>query len=96
MAPTLFVCTNRRLGSAGSCAAGGSVALMDELRAEIARRGLDWRVAASVCLGHCPNGPNIKVAPGGPLLHHCPGEGVAGLVDALLATGWPTRLAPPG
>jgi hypothetical protein len=91
MEPTLFVCTNRRLGSAGSCAGSGSVALMDLLRVELAARGLGWHVASTVCLGQCPNGPNIKAAPGGPLLHHCPSEGVAGLVDALLAAGWPTR-----
>lgn len=92
----MFVCTNRRLGSTGSCAGGGSLELMAALRAEIAARGLEWAVAPSPCLGHCPHGPNVKAAPGGPLLHHCPKEGASGLVESLLASGWPTHSAPPG
>lgn len=97
MHPTLFVCTNRRLGSAGSCAGGGSLDLLAALRAEVAARGLGWTVSPSACMGHCQEGPNVKAAPGGPLLHRClrqenrPSEGAAGLVDALLAAGWPTR-----
>lgn len=83
--PTLHVCVNRRLGGAGSCAAAGSEALVAALRGELARRGLDWSVAANPCMAHCAVGPNLKAAPGGPFLHHClPGD-AAGIIDQLLA-----------
>lgn len=87
MTPTLYVCGNRRLG-AGSCGGQGSHDLAEGLRAEIAARALDWRVALSPCLGHCGQGPNIKAAPGGPMLHHCAD---AAQVVERLAGQWPNR-----
>lgn len=89
MGPTLFVCTNRRHGTAGSCAGGGSLALMMALRTEIEARGLAWQVSPSLCLGHCAEGPNVKAAPRGPLLHQCRADRAERVVDDLLASGWP-------
>ncbi|MCA1909148.1 MAG: (2Fe-2S) ferredoxin domain-containing protein [Magnetospirillum sp.] len=70
MNPTLNVCANRRMG-AGSCAGSGSLDLAAALKAEIARRNLAWDVRLSPCLAHCGQGPNLKAAPGGPMLHGC-------------------------
>jgi (2Fe-2S) ferredoxin len=84
MTPVLFVCTNRRMG-AGSCAARSALALCDELRRVIAERGLGWAVEASACMGHCALGPNLKAAPGGPLLHGCKPEQAEELIDRLQA-----------
>lgn len=89
MTPTLFVCTNRRLGATGSCAAGGSVDLVAALRAELSRQSLHWQVAESVCLGHCADGPNLKAAPGGPLLGKCRAGDAAAIIDRLRATWKP-------
>jgi hypothetical protein len=67
----LRVCTQFRPGMAACCADGGSASLLAALRREVARRGLDWTVEATCCLGHCTMGPNVKAAPGGPMLHRC-------------------------
>jgi (2Fe-2S) ferredoxin len=85
MAPTLYVCTNRRLGSAGSCAGGGSATLRAELLRLLAERGLNWAVEETGCLGHCVHGPNIKAAPGGPVLHGCDAARADAMIDRLLA-----------
>ena len=44
---------------------------MAELVRVTAQNGSGWKVAQSTCLGHCHNGPNVKGAPGGPILNHC-------------------------
>ncbi|MCR6629809.1 MAG: (2Fe-2S) ferredoxin domain-containing protein [Magnetospirillum sp.] len=72
--PTLLVCTHHRLG-AGSCGGSGSDSLRKALLSQVALRGLDWKVEAIGCLGHCAHGPNVKLA-GGPLLHGCAADNV--------------------
>lgn len=86
--PTLFVCTHRRLG-AGSCGGSGGEAIAQALRAAVAQRGLPWQVAPIGCLGQCAHGPNLKAAPGGPMLHHCTAEQAGAVIDRLLAE-WPS------
>ncbi len=91
MHPMLRVCIQFRPGMGACCADCGSAALLVALRAEVARRGLGWRVEPTCCLGHCTTGPNVKAAPGGPLLHHChSAEDVLGRLPA----GWPPAPAP--
>jgi len=59
---TLIICTNRRpFTTQPSCANRGSEALADWLEGEIRDRQLKARVERSVCLGHCPVGPNLRV-----------------------------------
>ena len=70
MTPTLYLCVNRRAG-AGSCSGAGAHKVMAALHAEIEARALPWEIRLSPCLGHCADGPNIKAAPGGPMLHRC-------------------------
>ena len=89
MTPTLFVCANRRVG-AGSCAGGGSHVLAAALRDAVAARGLDWEVRLSPCLGHCADGPNVKAAPAGPMLHQC--RDAAAVLERL-SQAWPPAAA---
>lgn len=57
----IIVCTNfRPFSGQPSCAYRGSKKLLKYLEQEIKRRSLDVTVEASVCLGHCPNGPNVR------------------------------------
>ncbi|MFT5208434.1 MAG: NADH:ubiquinone oxidoreductase subunit E [Flavobacterium sp.] len=57
----IFVCTNSRpFSGQPSCAYRGSESLIDFLKEQISNRALDIIVEASVCMGHCPLGPNIK------------------------------------
>lgn len=89
VSPSLRVCTHHRLGSTGSCGAGGGGKLRDALRRIVAARGLDWVVEETNCLGQCRHGPNLKASPDGPLLHHCHAAQAGALVDRLLAE-WTT------
>ena len=64
----VFVCTNRRPEGheRGSCAARGSEAVYDALKAEMKARGLakvQARVCAASCLDQCAGGVAILVEP---------------------------------
>ena len=52
------------------------------LQSEIATRQIDCEAIASVCMGHCDKGPNIKVA-GQSFLHGVDSAGVLALLDDL-------------
>lgn len=81
--PTLLVCCHSRTG-AGSCTAnGGGAPLRTALETEITARGLSWQVAGIGCLGRCDLGPNLRAAPGGPVLTGCRAEDAAQLVSRL-------------
>ena len=64
----IVVCTNRRYGSQPSCAQRGSLELVAYLEAGLAARGLPQTVKRAVCLGHCAEGPTVRLAPGGRFL----------------------------
>lgn len=87
--PTLYICVKRRTG-AGSCAGSGAYKVMAGLRDEIDARSLAWEIRLSPCLGQCADGPNIKAAPDGPLLHGCTN---AQEVLRQLGRSWPPAAA---
>lgn len=70
-AKKVLVCINRRytLGQP-SCAARGSEQLAHAIEKEITRRHLNLQVECVLCLGFCDRGPNLRLMPGGPFLHH--------------------------
>ncbi len=65
----VFVCTNRRAEGAprGSCAARGSEAVLEQLKAESKRQGVgrDVRIQKAGCLDICEHGPAAVVYPEG-------------------------------
>jgi len=63
----VYVCTQEKPDGAPCCAARGSVAVLEALRAELARAGLDGEVQVTTCgsLGLCERGPNVVVYPDG-------------------------------
>ncbi len=63
----VYVCTQEKPDGAPCCAARGSVAVLDALRAELGRAGLDGEVQVTTCgsLGLCERGPNMVVYPDG-------------------------------
>lgn len=68
---TVIVCTNRRSNPAQpSCGARGGDRLADQLEQVIAARGLAIRLERFPCLGRCEEGPNLKLAPDGPICSH--------------------------
>jgi NADH:ubiquinone oxidoreductase subunit E len=80
---TIVVCTNfRPFTHQPSCAQRGSKELADWLEQEIAGRNLDAKVDRSVCLGHCPMGPNIRLL-GEDFFHESTRESLIPLLDSL-------------
>ena len=80
---TIVVCTNfRPFTTQPSCKQRGSEELADWLEEEIERRGLDARVDRSVCLGHCPVGPNIRLL-GGEFVHEASREKLIPLLESI-------------
>ena len=80
---TIVVCTNfRPFTHQPSCAHRGSEALADWLEGEIETRGLDAKVDRSVCLGHCPHGPNVRLL-GEDFYHESTQEKLIPLLEAL-------------
>jgi NADH:ubiquinone oxidoreductase subunit E len=66
----LLFCTNlRATGGQPSCAGRGSIELANEVENWINEKGLNLTVDRSVCLGHCHEGPNVRIVPGGEFIH---------------------------
>lgn len=80
---TIVVCTNfRPFTHQPNCAQRGSKELADWLEAEIASRGLDAKVDRSVCLGHCQQGPNVRLL-GQDFYHEATQAGLVTLLETL-------------
>ena len=91
----VFVCENERPADdpRGCCAAKGSEAIRDALKAEIHRRGLKGQVRANGagCLDNCANGPTIVVYPEGVWYGHVRLEDVPEIVESHLVKGVPVE-----
>ncbi len=63
----VYVCTQEKPDGAPCCAARGGAEVLDALRAEIGRAGLDGDVQVTTCgsVGLCERGPNMVVYPEG-------------------------------
>jgi len=80
---TIVICTNLRpFTNQPSCAQRGSEALADWLEGEIETRGLNAKVDRSVCLGHCPVGPNVRLL-GEDFYHESTKEKLIPLLESL-------------
>jgi (2Fe-2S) ferredoxin len=84
----LFVCVNRRADDnpKGSCAAKGSEAVHQALKAELAGRGLaksEARVCSASCLDQCTLGVSVLVEPDHFFYGRVTVEDVPAIVDAL-------------
>jgi NADH:ubiquinone oxidoreductase subunit E len=80
----LIFCTNLRpLGGQPSCGGRGSVELASAVKDWIDERGLDLQVDYSVCLGHCHEGPNVRIAPGGDFIHEATLEKIIKVLEKL-------------
>lgn len=62
-----IVCINRRLGAGQrSCVGSGSLDLIRGIEAMITAEGLEVALVRRECLGHCEQGPTMRIAPAGP------------------------------
>lgn len=91
--PTLRVCVNQRFGiDSPSCGARGGQEILRLLRDEAARRNLDITIEPQICFGLCPQGPNVRLAPGGRFWHGVGAGDVARIVDEVSG---PDGIQPP-
>ncbi len=90
----VFVCTNRRPDghSRGSCAARGSEALRDYMKARVRELGLPRvRVNGAACLDRCELGPCVVIYPEGVWYRVGSTEDVEQVLSAHLVAGGRAR-----
>lgn len=81
----LLVCHHLRRLPAGSCAAGGSVAIAQELARRLAEAGCNLPIEGIDCFGRCEQGPVLRLAPGGPFHDQVDKQPIDELFAQLLA-----------
>ena len=80
----LMICVNRRFRmDEPSCAARGSEDMAKMLEETIRQRRINIVVERSVCMGHCPTGPTIRLAPGGRFYHGPADDEISAILDDL-------------
>ena len=63
--PSLLMCVNRRYRSdQPSCAARGSIKVVEAMEDGIRRRCIALATERLCCLGHCTEGPAMRLTPG--------------------------------
>ncbi|MBT5013063.1 MAG: (2Fe-2S) ferredoxin domain-containing protein [Rhodospirillaceae bacterium] len=81
---TLLVCVNRRLDQGmASCANRGSEEIAQALERGISERHIDITLEPICCLGHCSEGPNLRLAPCGSFFHDTTLDEVPNILDIL-------------
>jgi NADH-quinone oxidoreductase subunit F/NADP-reducing hydrogenase subunit HndC len=82
----LFVCTQQKPEGVPSCAASGSLAVLERIDREIQARGLDNEVqlTTSGCMGLCDEGPVAVVYPAGVWYRRVQASDVPEIVDSHL------------
>jgi len=89
----LFVCTQQKPEGVPSCAASGSLAVLDTLDREIEARSLRGKVqvTTSGCMGLCDEGPIMLVYPGGIWYRRVKPSDVAEIAGRHLCEGKPVN-----
>jgi (2Fe-2S) ferredoxin/SAM-dependent methyltransferase len=82
----LFVCTQPKPEGVPSCAAAGSLAVLERFQREIERQGLEneVQISSSGCFGLCEEGPILVIYPEGVWYRHVRAEDVSEIVDSHL------------
>jgi (2Fe-2S) ferredoxin len=81
---TLIVCVNLRLrADQPSCAGRGAVEQADALERGIHERRINVKVERIRCLGHCPVGPVLRLAPAGAFFSRVEPQDIGEVLDRL-------------
>ena len=83
MKTTLLVCVHQRLTDEASCGGRGGGRLLELVEAELKRRDLPVTVEPINCFSRCPNGPVMRIAPGGDFFERVGEEDLPTVVDAV-------------
>jgi (2Fe-2S) ferredoxin len=82
-----MVCVNQRFGAdTPSCGAGGGERFAARLGELLAARGVTLEVERIRCFGRCAEGPNLRLAPGGPFWRGVTDAELPAIADAIAAT----------
>lgn len=82
----LIICTHHRIDPRrSSCGGSGSEALAEQLEQAFAERGIDLGIERVECLGACGEGPNMRLAPGGPFFRGVDEATLEGVIAAAAA-----------
>lgn len=76
----IYVCGNQRAGGAG-CIQGGK-AVLEALIAQASERPEEIEIVKGTCLGHCSEGPNVKIH-GGRVFSEVQVADIADILDSL-------------
>jgi NADH:ubiquinone oxidoreductase subunit E len=82
----IFVCTNHRANpSQPSCAARGSKQLLLQLCNTLKEQEINITLEEIQCLGHCTNGPNMRLSPNGQFFHAVKNDDLLSIANACKA-----------
>lgn len=89
----IFVCVHERDAGKSCCSASGGLAVLDQFRAELSRRGLKDRMRAnrSGCLDACACGTTVVIYPEGAWYGRVTSDDVAEIVESHLLQGIPVQ-----
>jgi NADH:ubiquinone oxidoreductase subunit E len=79
----LIACIKERTTTKPSCAVRGSLAVIEQIEAEIKKRQWPIEVERVKCLGECDKGPNMRIAPGGRFFYGITPDTVSEVMDGL-------------
>jgi NADH:ubiquinone oxidoreductase subunit E len=83
---SLIICVNRRLDPGRtSCAARGSEEIAKAIEDGVNERQINIEIERICCLGHCNDGPTMRMAPGGAFFHETGLDDVPQILDDLAA-----------
>lgn len=81
----IIICVNYRANPVQpSCGARGSEAIALRIEKEIDERGLPIELERTYCLGHCEQGPNLRLAPNGEFFHRFNYQSIPRLLTAAM------------
>ena len=80
MKKKIYVCGNQRAGGAGCIKRGKDI--LEALMAQASEREDDIEIIKGTCLGHCSEGPNVKIH-GGAVFSEVEVGDVADILDAI-------------
>ena len=79
----ILVCTNHRANpNAPSCHARCSQQVLAQLSFLLKQENIKIAVEEVQCLGHCNNGPNVRLVPNGRFFHNVKSESLKEIVTA--------------
>ncbi len=83
---TIIICINHRANPNNpSCGARGSEKIAASLQQQITEKKLPVTLKRFKCLGHCDQGPNLRIAPDGRFFYGVTEDGIEQILKEVVA-----------